>query len=79
MHLRKLRQYQAMPNYLRWKEEGATYFFTVVTHGRRPWFARAENRRRLVAAFRHTRRKMGFDIDAAVLLPDHLHVLLERS
>ena len=68
-----------MPSYLRYKLDGSTYFFTVVTQGRRPWF-RSENFRRVLRrCFREARRMMPFDVDAVVLLPDHLHILMRPA
>jgi REP-associated tyrosine transposase len=64
-----------MPNYVRWREKGASYFFTVVTHRRRPIFRDASARGLLNRAFVHARRKMPFDMFACVLLPDHLHCI----
>ncbi len=65
-----------MPTYVRWKDTGTTYFFTLVIHRRRPWFADAEHRLLLGHAFRETRRRFPFEVDAIVLLPDHLHVVM---
>lgn len=68
-----------MPTYHRWKSDGSTYFFTVVTHRRRPWFDRPDCRRFLARAFREARRRLPFDIDAVVLLPEHLHVIMKPA
>ena len=65
-----------MPRYLRWKINEATYFFTVVTQRRRPLFSDSRCRRWLGASFRKARTVLPFEIDAVVLLPDHLHVLM---
>jgi putative transposase len=65
-----------MPRYLRWKINEATYFFTVVTQRQRPLFAERQNRRWLRASFQMAHRALPFEIDAIVLLPDHLHVLM---
>ncbi len=65
-----------MPTYMRRKMNGATYFFTVVTHGRRPWFRSVAARRILGACFREARKSMPYEVDAVVLLPDHLHILM---
>ncbi len=64
-----------MPNYIRWREEGASYFFTVVTYRRRPLFGNADARHLLNRAFVHARRTKPFDMIACVLLPDHLHCI----
>lgn len=64
-----------MPNYVRWREPGAAYFFTVVTAGRRPIFLTPQARALLRTAFARTRAERPFDMLAAVLLPDHLHCI----
>lgn len=64
-----------MPNYVRWRENGASYFFTVVTHRRQRLFDRADTRRLLRQAFVTVRRQWTFDMFACVLLPDHLHCI----
>ena len=53
--------------------EGGSYFFTVVTEKRRNLFADADNIERLRTAFKTVMQKRPFVIDAAVVLPDHLH------
>jgi putative transposase len=67
--------YCAMPNYVRWRERGAAYFFTVVTYGRRRLLCRPVARSILREAFAHARQRWPFDLFAIVLLPDHLHCL----
>jgi putative transposase len=62
-----------MPNYRRNHVPGGTYFFTVVTHERRPLFAHGDARRSLHTAFLSVRTKKPFHLVATVLLPDHLH------
>ncbi len=54
-------------------------FFTVVSHNRRPWFDDPKCRRWLRDSFRDTRRRFSFTLDAVVLLPDHLHVLIHPT
>jgi putative transposase len=61
--------------YRRVKQEGATYFFTVVTHRRRPLFKDPQTVAWLEAAIQATRLRHPFEIDAQVVLPDHLHTL----
>lgn len=63
-----------MPNYRR-KRQGSLYFFTLVTHDRRPIFGVATARRLLRDAIERTRRDHPWTIEAIVLLPDHLHTL----
>ena len=54
---------------------GATLFFTVVTHDRRPILGSAIAVDTLRSAFRAVRPTRPFDIDAMVVLPDHLHCI----
>ena len=62
-----------MANYRRALVPGGTFFFTVVTHQRRPVFAEPLARQLLRVAFREVKAKRPFHVDAIVLLPDHLH------
>jgi len=64
-----------MPNYVRWRAAGASYFFTVVVYRRRRLFDDSLARRLLKRALVETRRRWHFDMFACVLLPDHLHCL----
>ncbi len=64
-----------MSNYRRAKSEGATYFFTVVTRDRKPWFAKEANIKVLREAFQITMNERAFILEAAVILPDHLHCI----
>ena len=61
--------------YRRMLMPGASYFFTVVTHERRPLLAGAENVELLREAFRAVQRQRPFVLEAAVVLPDHLHCI----
>ncbi len=61
--------------YRRAKVSGGTYFFTVVTSDRRPLFQDPEHIAILRQSFRSVRTKHPFIIDAAVILPDHLHCI----
>ena len=64
-----------MSDYKRSHVPGATYFFTLVTFGRRPILASPLARAYLRNALRETRAKQPFQLDAICLLPDHLHCL----
>ena len=64
-----------MPNYTRLHQEGGTFFFTVVTHDRRPFLTTPFARRCLRAAWLDTRSRFPFECPAVCLLPDHLHCL----
>jgi putative transposase len=55
--------------------EGGSYFFTVITERRRKIFSDDDNVKRLRAAFKTVMQKRPFMIDAAVVLPDHLHFI----
>ncbi len=63
-----------MSRYLR-NRDGAIYFFTVVTHCRRPILTTDIGRSALRHAIRKVRCVRPFDLMAIVLLPDHLHTL----
>jgi putative transposase len=54
---------------------GGTYFFTVTLADRRST-ALVDHIGALRSAFRTARRERPFAIDAIVILPDHLHVIL---
>lgn len=54
---------------------GGTFFFTVVTYRRRPILASVEAVDVLREAFRSVRRSRPFEIDAIVVMPDHLHCI----
>ncbi|SCX97721.1 putative transposase [Desulfoluna spongiiphila] len=64
-----------MPNYRREKIAGATLFFTVVTHMRRPILCEEPVRKALREGIERVRAVSPFTIDAWVLLPDHLHCI----
>lgn len=64
-----------MPNYHRNYTPGSTVFLTLVTFSRRPIFAEPENVKCLRHAMATVKTEMPFDIAAAVVLPDHLHLL----
>jgi len=59
--------------YRRFYQPGARYFFTVVTANRKPLLI--ENIDRLRAAFKTCKERHPFEIEAMVVLPDHLHTI----
>ncbi len=59
--------------YRRAKIAGGTYFFTVVTHNRRPFLCQPDNIALLRNAFRSIMVNHSFKIEAIVILPEHLH------
>jgi putative transposase len=54
---------------------GGTAFFTLVTDRRRPVLASYEAVDVLRNAFRSVRQLRPFEIDAIVVMPDHLHCI----
>src|SRR5262245_27259228 len=64
-----------MSDYRRWYVPGATYFFTVVTHRRRPILTTPRGRLCLRGAMEEQRKSRPFEQFAVVLLPDHLHAI----
>ena len=64
-----------MTNYRRAFVPGATYFFTVNLADRRRTLL-VDHIDLLRKAFRYTRQRHPFTIDAMVVLPDHLHAIL---
>jgi len=63
-----------MPNYRRRFQHGYTYFLTIITHKRNPVLI--ENIELLRESFHQSKRKYRYDIDAIVILPDHIHMLI---
>jgi putative transposase len=61
--------------YRRSQIEGATYFFTVVTHQRRELFAEPATVTLLQRAIADVRARRPFVIEAEVVLPNHIHAL----
>ena len=64
-----------MPNYRRAVVPGGTFFFTVVTYDRTPFLCSDLARPILRRAIAECRQRWPFQIDAFVLLPDHLHAI----
>ena len=64
-----------MPNYRRSFVPGGTYFFTIVAEGRANILCSPAMRTALRQAITDCRNRWPFDIDATVLLPDHLHAI----
>jgi putative transposase len=54
---------------------GATFFFTLVTFRRIPLFTQPEAVASLRKAFREEMARRPYQMDAVVILPDHLHVI----
>lgn len=65
-----------MPNYHRVHQPGGCYFFTVNCAERASNRLLVEHIDLLREAFRYVRTAWPFDIEAMVVLPDHLHCLM---
>jgi putative transposase len=66
-----------MPEYRRNYVPGGTYFFTAVTHERRPILTTQLGRTYLRRAITTVAARLPFRIVALALLPDHLHTIWE--
>jgi putative transposase len=64
-----------MPNYRRARTPGGIYFFTAVTHGRKPLFSSERARACLRHAVAEVKIRRPFEMEAICLLPDHLHTI----
>jgi putative transposase len=65
----------SMPNYLRPKTAGGTFFFTVVTFERRKFLTLDSSRGILGLAIKEVQEQYPFSVEAWVLLADHLHAV----
>ena len=63
-----------MPDYRRVRD-GSTFFFTVVARNRQPVLCHPAVKRQLRQSILDLRHQRPFQIDAWVLLPDHLHCI----
>ena len=63
-----------MANYKRVFLDGYSYFITVVTHQRNPILL--ENIELLRKAFKISKAKYNYNINAIVILPDHFHMII---
>lgn len=63
-----------MPNYIRNRNSGATYFFTINLHDRQSNLLITQVNE-LRQAYQKVQQKMPFTTDAIVILPDHIHAL----
>lgn len=61
--------------YRRAYHPGGSYFFTLVAADRRPILQSGEAVEILRKSFRQVMKKYPFSVDAAVILPDHLHCI----
>ncbi len=63
-----------MPNYRRWRREGGSYFFTVTLADRRTTLL-VDQIDALRDAVARVQSRYPFEIDGAVVLPEHLHMI----
>jgi putative transposase len=63
-----------MANYRRLYLHGYSYYFTIVTHKRNPILV--ENIMLLRESFRESKSYFDYKIDAIVVLPDHIHMVI---
>ena len=61
-------------NYRRVFLDGYSYYITMVTYRRKPLLVQFIDELR--EAFRHSMKKYHYRIDAIVVLPDHLHMII---
>ena len=66
---------KVMSEYRRYFVAGATYFFTIVAYKRRPIFADEISVQLLRESISAVKVEMPFDINAAVILEDHMHFI----
>jgi REP element-mobilizing transposase RayT len=64
-----------MPNYRRARVPGGTFFLTIVTHDRAPIFREQDNFEKLRRSLRLVKTESPFEMEAAVVLPDHVHLI----
>jgi len=64
-----------MSNYRRAHVPGGVFFFTVVTHNRRPFLTNPDALHALRESITDLRKSMPFTVDAWVVLPDHFHCI----
>ena len=62
--------------YRRDRTLGGCYFFTLVTMDRQPLLTLPENLERLQQGFHFENQRRSFQIDGLIVLPDHLHCIL---
>jgi putative transposase len=52
------------------------FFFSIVTQDRKPWFNNPDINDLVFAIMKSAEAKSGFEFDAWVILPDHLHWMI---
>ena len=64
-----------MPNYRRVKQNGGTYFFTVVTYQRKPIFLNSSSVNLFRQCISEVKNKYPFEINAYAIMPDYIHTI----
>ena len=64
-----------MTSYRRAYVPGGCYFFTIATHHRRRFLCEPLARNALRTAFTEVRQRWSFQVNAIVLLPEHMHCI----
>jgi REP element-mobilizing transposase RayT len=64
-----------MSQYRRVRIPGGTYFFTVVTHRRRPFLTKSWSQSIVSQVLREVQARAPFVVEAWVFLPDHWHCI----
>ena len=72
-------KFDPMPNYRRSYVPGGTFFLTLVTYCRRPFFKNPDNIDLLRIAVAKIKAEKPFEIVAAAILPDHLHFIKKKQ
>jgi len=63
-----------MSNYKRLYLHGYSYFITIVTQGRNPILI--DNSLLLRDSFKRSKQRYNYHIDAIIILPDHIHMII---
>jgi len=63
-----------MPNYRRVFADGYSYYLTIVTHRRKPILI--DNIALLRQSFAQSKKRFDYRIDAIVVLPEHIHMVI---
>ncbi|BAF73205.1 REP-associated tyrosine transposase [Sulfurovum sp. NBC37-1] len=63
-----------MSNYTRLYLDGYSYFITIVTQGRNPILI--DNISLLRDSFKRSKQRYDYHIDAIIILPDHIHMII---
>ena len=66
-----------MANYKRLFLNGYSYYITIVTHERNPILI--QNIELLRESFKYAKSKFSFHIEAIVILPEHLHMIINPN